>query len=39
MALPGVAFLNGLLYLPGGGTSLGGTNHQVYRPELSCRAF
>jgi uncharacterized protein (TIGR03437 family) len=37
----GLAFLNGLIYLPGGGTaqggSSGGTQHQVYRPRLSCR--
>ena len=37
----GAAFLNGLIYLPGGGTSIGGssgsTHHQVYRPSMSCR--
>jgi len=37
----GSAFLNGLIYLPGGGTEQGGnsgsTLHQVYRPDLSCR--
>jgi uncharacterized protein (TIGR03437 family) len=37
----GLAFLHGLIYLPGGGTSQGGssggTQHQVYRPRLSCR--
>jgi len=37
----GLAFLNGLIYLPGGGTaqggSSGGTQHQVYRPQMSCR--
>jgi uncharacterized protein (TIGR03437 family) len=37
----GLAFLNGLIYLPGGGTaqggSSGGTQHQVYRPQISCR--
>jgi N-acetylneuraminic acid mutarotase len=37
----GLAFRNGLIYLPGGGTaqggSSGGTQHQVYRPRLSCR--
>src|SRR5262249_9628754 len=33
----GAVFLNGLIYLPGGGTSeggsSGGTQHQVYRPN------
>jgi uncharacterized protein (TIGR03437 family) len=37
----GAAFLNGLIYLPGGGTSQGGSSggvqHQVYRPRVSCR--
>jgi N-acetylneuraminic acid mutarotase len=37
----GLVFLNGLIYLPGGGTSeggsSGGTQHQVYRPLESCR--
>jgi hypothetical protein len=37
----GAAFLNGLIYLPGGGTSIGGssgsTHHQVYRPNMACR--
>jgi hypothetical protein len=37
----GLAFLNGLIYLPGGGTaeggSSGGTQHQVYRPLATCR--
>jgi uncharacterized protein (TIGR03437 family) len=37
----GAAFLGGLIYLPGGGTaqggSSGGTQHQVYRPRISCR--
>jgi len=37
----GAAFVNGLIYLPGGGTSQGGTtgsrHHQVYRPNFSCR--
>jgi hypothetical protein len=37
----GLAFLSGLIYLPGGGTaqggSSGGTQHQVYRPGLTCR--
>ncbi len=37
----GAAFLSGLIYLPGGGTSQGGssggTQHQVYRPRISCR--
>lgn len=37
----GAVFANGLIYLPGGGTSLGGSSgsiiHQVYRPALVCR--
>jgi uncharacterized protein (TIGR03437 family) len=37
----GLAFLNGLIYLPGGGTALGGNSgsliHQVYRPAMVCR--
>ncbi len=37
----GAAFVNGLIYLPGGGTSSGGSSggvqHQVYRPGQSCR--
>jgi N-acetylneuraminic acid mutarotase len=37
----GAAFLNGLIYLPGGGTALGGSSgstiHQVYRPKITCR--
>ncbi|MBM3756444.1 MAG: hypothetical protein FJW38_20945 [Acidobacteria bacterium] len=37
----GLAFVNGLIYLPGGGTSQGGssggTQHQVYRPAQDCR--
>jgi N-acetylneuraminic acid mutarotase len=37
----GLAFLNGLIYLPGGGTALGGNSgsliHQVYRPDRVCR--
>lgn len=37
----GLVFLNGLIYLPGGGTaeggSSGGTQHQVYRPRQTCR--
>ena len=37
----GLAFLNGLIYLPGGGTALGGNTgsliHQVYRPDMVCR--
>lgn len=36
----GAVFLNGLIYMPGGGTSSGGTSGstilQVYRPELRC---
>jgi N-acetylneuraminic acid mutarotase len=37
----GAAFLNGLIYLPGGGTSQGGNsgsrNHQVFRPDIVCQ--
>jgi N-acetylneuraminic acid mutarotase len=37
----GLAFVNGLIYLPGGGTSQGGNSgsliHQVYRPAIVCR--
>ncbi|MGH9660719.1 MAG: Kelch repeat-containing protein, partial [Bryobacteraceae bacterium] len=37
----GASYLNGLIYLPGGGTqeggSSGGRQHQVYRPAVSCR--
>jgi N-acetylneuraminic acid mutarotase len=37
----GLAFVSGLIYLPGGGTaqggSSGGTQHQVYRPAQDCR--
>ena len=37
----GLAFVNGLIYLPGGGTALGGNSgsliHQVYRPAIVCR--
>lgn len=37
----GAVFLNGLIYLPGGGTSQGGSSgglqHQVYRPGMVCR--
>lgn len=37
----GAVFVNGLIYLPGGGTTIGGasgsTIHQVYRPTVSCR--
>ena len=37
----GAAFLDGLIYLPGGGIALGGSSgstiHQVYRPNMSCR--
>ena len=37
----GLAFINGLIYLPGGGTALGGNSgsliHQVYRPAIVCR--
>ena len=37
----GAVFLSGLIYLPGGGTSQGGSSggvqHQVYRPDRICR--
>ena len=37
----GAVFLNGLIYLSGGGTSQGGNSgglqHQVYRPRMVCR--
>lgn len=37
----GMAFFNGLIHLPGGGTSIGGSSgstlHQVYRPSMTCR--
>jgi len=37
----GAAFVDGLIYLPGGGTSEGGSSgsrfHQVYRPPAACR--
>ena len=37
----GAAFLSGLIYLPGGGTSQGGSSgslhHQVFRPNMVCR--
>lgn len=37
----GLAFLDGLIYLPGGGVSQGGSSggrqHQVYRPNQRCR--
>jgi N-acetylneuraminic acid mutarotase len=36
----GAAFLNGLIYVPGGGTAQGGSSgstiHQVYRPAMTC---
>ncbi len=36
----GSAFVNGLIWVPGGGTNIGGssggTQHQVYRPAESC---
>lgn len=39
----GAVFANGLIYLPGGGVSLGGasgsTLHQVYRPAMRCRTL
>lgn len=46
MAVPvhgvtGAVFTNGLVYLPGGGTAIGGSSgspiHQVYRPAEACR--
>ncbi len=37
----GAAFVNGLIYLPGGGTMEGGSSgsriHQVYRPDVVCK--
>jgi hypothetical protein len=36
----GAAFVNGLIYMPGGGTMSGGSSgsqlFQVYRPMMSC---
>jgi hypothetical protein len=36
----GAAFLDGLIYMPGGGTQQGGTSgstvFQVYRPDIRC---
>ena len=36
----GSAYLNGLIWVPGGGTDIGGIHgghqHQVYRPAVSC---
>jgi N-acetylneuraminic acid mutarotase len=36
----GGAFVDGIIFMPGGGTSSGGTSgktmHQVYRPEIRC---
>ena len=36
----GSVFLDGLIWVPGGGTNIGGNHgsvhHQVYRPEVSC---
>ena len=36
----GAAFVDGLIYIPGGGTSSGGSSgvtlFQVYRPDLTC---
>lgn len=38
----GAVFTNGLIHLPGGGISIGGSSgttlHQVYRPAANCRA-
>ncbi len=37
----GAAFINGLIYLPGGGVAQGGSSgskiHQIYRPNMTCR--
>lgn len=37
----GLAFINGFIHLPGGGTAIGGSSgnsiHQVYRPAMTCR--
>jgi N-acetylneuraminic acid mutarotase len=37
----GLAFLKGLIHLPGGGTAVGGSSgstiHQVYKPAMSCK--
>ena len=37
----GLAFIDGNIHLPGGGTAKGGSSgstiHQVYRPSMSCR--
>jgi hypothetical protein len=39
--VPGLAFIDGSIHLPGGGTAQGGSSgstiHQVYRPGMSCR--
>ena len=36
----GAVFQNGLIYVPGGGTEIGGSSgslfNQVYRPAVSC---
>jgi hypothetical protein len=36
-----MAFVKGLIHLPGGGTAVGGSSgstiHQVYKPNMSCR--
>jgi N-acetylneuraminic acid mutarotase len=36
----GASFIDGLIYMPGGGTTSGGNSgsviHQVYRPDLTC---
>lgn len=38
----GAVLANGLIYLPGGGVSIGGSSgstiHQVFRPSQRCRA-
>jgi hypothetical protein len=37
----GLAFIDGNIHLPGGGTAQGGSSgstiHQVYKPSMSCR--
>jgi N-acetylneuraminic acid mutarotase len=37
----GLAFINGYIHLPGGGTAQGGSSgssiHQVYQPKMSCK--
>ena len=37
----GMAYINGLIHLTGGGTTQGGSSgttlHQVYKPAMSCQ--